>query len=53
MIKNGFLQVGACIVTSPPHRVVATGYNGMPDGRGFKNDEMDWNKKSGFGVLFY
>ena len=35
-------QVGACLVTPAPHRLVAMGYNGMPDGRGFKDDKMDW-----------
>ena len=35
-------QVGACLVTPAPHRLVAMGYNGMPDGRGFKDERMDW-----------
>ena len=35
-------QVGACLVTPAPHRLVALSYNGMPDGRGFKDDKMDW-----------
>ena len=37
-----FAQVGACLVTPSPHRLVAMGYNGMPDGRGFKDERMDW-----------
>ena len=36
------LQVGACLVTPAPHRLVAMGYNGMPDGRGFRDVHMDW-----------
>jgi dCMP deaminase len=35
-------QVGVCLVTPAPHRLVALGYNGMPDGRGFKDNKMDW-----------
>ncbi|CAI8055182.1 Deoxycytidylate deaminase [Geodia barretti] len=35
-------QIGVCLVTPAPHRLVALGYNGMPDGRGFKDDKMDW-----------
>ncbi|CAI8054395.1 Deoxycytidylate deaminase [Geodia barretti] len=40
--KDMKYQVGACLVTPAPHRLVAMGYNGMPDGRGFKDDKMDW-----------
>ena len=36
------IQVGACLVTPSPHRLVALGYNGMPDGRGFLDEKMDW-----------
>jgi dCMP deaminase len=40
--KDNVTQVGACLVTQAPHRLVAMGYNGMPDGRGFKDEKMDW-----------
>ncbi|CAI8054390.1 Deoxycytidylate deaminase, partial [Geodia barretti] len=40
--KDMKYQVGACLVTPAPHRLVAMGYNGMPDGRGFKDNKMDW-----------
>ena len=46
-------QVGACIVTPSPHRMVALGYNGMPDGRGFKDVEMKWDKqKTDYGIFY-
>ena len=30
-------------MTPSPHRLVAMGYNGMPDGRGFHDANMDWD----------
>ena len=39
------IQVGACIVTTGESPVLlGLGYNGMPDGPGFKDSEMDWRK---------
>jgi dCMP deaminase len=40
--KDRKYYVGACLVTPPPHRLVALGYNRMPDGRGFKDENMPW-----------
>ena len=44
MLSCNTEKVGTCLVTPPPHRLVGMGYNGMPDGRGFKDEHMPWGK---------
>lgn len=41
--KDPSTQVGACIVNSK-HRIVALGYNGMPNG--ISDDSLPWNRTS-------
>ena len=47
------IKVGACLVTPAPHRLVAMGYCGMPDGRSFTDKHMDWgSKQSPYSMMY-
>jgi deoxycytidylate deaminase len=35
--------IGGCLVSPYPHHVVSLGYNTVPDGRDFTDDNVDWS----------